>query len=121
MPCHPDAEEGCSDVHAAQDHGCDVRVVDANALEDRGPVVKEVVCPCELLEHLQRHGERYAVEHAGPSDGFVPGVIAGCEAHYLLDFCEFAVEHGVCFGEAVELGHGGASAGGVVVVEVVTG
>lgn len=43
VPRHPDAHDGGADVDTAEDHGGYVGVVEADALEDGGAVVEEVV------------------------------------------------------------------------------
>ena len=48
-------------------------------------------------------------------------MVAGRELHHLLDFSAFGVDYHVIFRKTVELGHGRAPAGRIVVVEVMTG
>lgn len=118
---HGDAEESGADVDAAEDHGGYEGVVEADAAEDGGAVVEEVVCAGELLEHLKTHGERDAVEHAGAGNGFVPRVVAFGGFHDLFDFVGFGLDHWVGGGLAVELGHGYQTAVGAAVVPVESG
>ena len=47
-------------------------------------------------------------------------MVAGRELHHLLDFSAFGVDYHVIFRKTVELGHGRAPAGRIVVVEVMT-
>jgi hypothetical protein len=46
---------------------------------------------------------------------------ASREPHHLFDLPTFGIDHHVIFRKTVELGHGRACAGRIVVVEVVTG
>lgn len=118
---HVDAEERGADVDAAEDHGGHVRVGDADAGEDGGAVVEEVVRARELLQHLHGHGERHAVQHARAGDGFVPRVVALRGEAHLFDLGALGFDLVVVFGEAIEFGHRGACALAVAVVPFETG
>lgn len=48
-------------------------------------------------------------------------MVACRELHHLLDLAAFSIDNHVIFRKTIELGHGRACAGRIVVVEVVTG
>ena len=121
MPRHPDAQDCSADVHPAENHRCNIRVLDPHTGEYGCAIIEKVIGPRELLQHLQRHGKGDAVEHAWTGQRFVPGMVAAGGLHDLFDFGGFGLDHGVMFIHAVETGHGCASAGLLAVVPVVAG
>lgn len=52
--------KGDAEVDAVENHLSDERV-DLDRLEDRCPVVEEVICACQLLEHLKQYTQGKAI------------------------------------------------------------
>ena len=67
--------KGHTEVDGTEDDGGDVRVAQADALEDASSVVEDKVGTSQLLEGLQGNAEQDTVEHAGTSEDLLPGSV----------------------------------------------